>query len=367
MRSIWQRAAVGYLVFVLGAGAATEPLELAKFTGILSCQSSSCHGGGLGKDQCNTWASLDFHVRATAILLTPRSKAITGTLRSGAPITNARCTVCHAPLAGVQESRLTPAAHADEGVSCEACHGPASGWLLSHTRKDYTYRQRVASGMNDLRSLYQRANTCVACHEYLDADIAKAGHPPLVFELDSQTVSEPPHWKDSDPWIGLHSWLGGQAVAYREETWHLLQGAPGAPARWAALGWLLRETAAELKGLPQFTAGPGELTGDQLAAAEKSADQLARSATTYPWTTGAASDLLHRLATTADLRGADQAQVLAQALDRLVVELNHQGVMIPGGGAKLDAIFADVRRPEDFDAARFRLDLEQFSKLLSHS
>jgi hypothetical protein len=59
--------------------------------------------------------------------------------------------------------------------------------------------------------------------------------------------------------------------------------------------------------------------------------------------------------------------VLAQALDRLLVALNHQGVTIPNAGAKLDAIFADVRRPEDFDAARFRRDLEDFSRLLGKS
>ena len=383
MRSFWQRAAAGCLVFAgfavfpLRAAAASgqfEPIELAKFTGILSCQSSSCHGGGMEKDQCTTWASLDFHARAQAILLTPRAQAITGSLKSTAPMANVRCTVCHAPEAGVPASRLVPKGHADEGVSCEACHGPASEWLRSHTRTDYTYAQRIASGMNDLRSLYQRANTCVACHEYLDADLTKAGHPPLVFELDSQTVSEPPHWKDTDPWIGLHSWLTGQAVAYREQTWHILKypmGEPGAAARWEALGWLLRETGAELKGLPSSPESVGDMTGtmtaNQLAAAEKCGDRLARSAATYPWTPRAARDLLHHLAATKDLRSVEQAEVLAQALDRLLVALNHQGVTIPNAGAKLDAIFADVRRPEDFDAARFRRDLEDFSRLLGKS
>jgi hypothetical protein len=30
----------------------------------------------------------------------------------------------------------------------------------------------------------------------------KAGHPELVFELDSQSVNEPKHWRDDDQWVG---------------------------------------------------------------------------------------------------------------------------------------------------------------------
>ncbi len=368
MRLTWQRAAAGFLVFGFGALAAPPPLELAKFTGVASCQSSSCHGGGLGWDQCTTWATLDFHVRAFAILLTPRSRAITAALHSGEPALNARCTVCHSPFANLPASSLIPAAHADEGVSCESCHGPASPWLRSHTRKDYTYGQRVASGMNDLRSLYGRANTCVACHEYLSPDIARAGHPEIIFELDSQTVSEPPHWHDSDPWIGLHSWLAGQAVAFREETWHILQD-PGAPSRWEALGWLLEQASAELKGLPAFTVPREGVTAGELARLEKASDSLARTAADFPWTTAAAEHLLQRLASSGpalrQLDGPDpqahRAEVLAQGLDRLMVELNHQGISIPGSGPKLDALFADLRIPVNFNAARFCRDLDQLS------
>jgi hypothetical protein len=375
VRFTWQRAAAGFLMFGLGSGldapralAAPPPVELAKFTGVSSCQSSLCHGGGVDWDQCNTWATVDFHVRAFAILLTPRSRAITDSLHSGAPTANDRCTVCHSPFAAVPASRLMPAAHADEGVSCESCHGPASGWLRSHTRKDYTYADRIASGMSELRSSYGRANTCVACHEYLSPDIAKAGHPELIFELDSQTVSEPPHWHDGDSWIGLHSWLAGQAVAFREETWHILRE-PGASSRWEALGWLLERATDGLKGLPDFTFPKGAVTPGELADLEKGSDRLARSASDFAWTTAAAERLLKRLASSgAGIRQVDgmdrqshRAEVLAQGLDRLLVELNHQGVSIPGATQKLDLLFADVRLPDSFDAAKFCRDLDQFS------
>ncbi len=72
---------------------------------------------------------------------------------------------------------------------------------------------RVTAGMRDLRSFYVRANTCVACHQTLDSDIIKAGHPELTFELDGQSVPEPKHWRDDDPSSALRAWLVGQAVA----------------------------------------------------------------------------------------------------------------------------------------------------------
>ena len=53
---------------------------------------------------------------------------------------------------------------------------------------------RTAAGMRDLQNLYVRANICVACHQNVDADILKAGHPELIFELDGKSVAEPKHW-----------------------------------------------------------------------------------------------------------------------------------------------------------------------------
>jgi hypothetical protein len=368
VRFSWQRAVAGF-VFCVTACAVAAPVELAKFTGLASCQSSLCHGGGVGKDQCAIWSTVDFHVRAYAILVTPRSRGITDALHGMTPALNDRCTVCHSPFQPLPNDRVTAAARTDEGVSCEACHGPASNWLRSHTRMDYTYAQRVASGMSDLRGAYGRANTCVACHEYLDPALAKAGHPELIFELDSQTVSEPPHWKDTDPWIGLHAWLAGQAVAFREDTWHVLKGAPGSASRWEALGWVLEQAAGGLHGLPGFAMPQGTIKAGQLADLEAGSDQLARSAASFAWTTGDAQHLLQRLASTgAGLRQLDdadrqihRAEVLVQAMDRLVVELNNHGVTMPGAAQGLDTLFADVRVPEAFSAEKFTRDLDQFS------
>ena len=156
---------------------AKEPRQVQEtagiFVGSLGCKSSSCHGGaGPKRSQYFTWSEKDYHTKAYAILLNARSDRLAESLKITAPAggppaaaTSARCTVCHAPFQSVAQHRLASTAHPDEGVSCESCHGAASGWLRGHTRKDWTYNTRVGAGMRDLRSLYVRANACVACCE----------------------------------------------------------------------------------------------------------------------------------------------------------------------------------------------------------
>ena len=99
-------------------------------------------------------------------------------------------------MQAVAPARLTSSIDPHESVSCEACHGAAEPWLRGHTRPDWSYATRVGAGMRDLRNFYVRANTCVACHQNLDGDIANAGHPELLFELNQQSIDEPKHWRD---------------------------------------------------------------------------------------------------------------------------------------------------------------------------
>src|SRR6185436_5698664 len=103
-----------------------------------------------------------------------------------------------------------------EGVSCESCHNASEPWLLTHTRIDVTYEQKVSAGLRDLKNLYVRANTCVACHQNIEPDLRAAGHPELAFELDGQCVSMPRHWAETNRLRGAQAWWIGQAVALRE-------------------------------------------------------------------------------------------------------------------------------------------------------
>jgi hypothetical protein len=224
-------------------GAATE-VPNAQYEGATTCQSSLCHGGSSpdrGQFVNWIWSQQDFHSRSYMTLVQSRSAQMAQALGIKNPETDSRCVACHAPLALVAPERMASTAHVEEGVSCESCHAPSGTWLRSHTRTDYTYPERLAAGMADLKSIYGRANSCVACHQNIDAALVGAGHPLLFFELNRQTAEEPAHWEDQEAWSGPRAWLVGQCVAFREVSWKLSQGSqdPNTQAQWESLFWLL--------------------------------------------------------------------------------------------------------------------------------
>ena len=88
----------------------------------------------------------------------------------------------------------------EDGVSCEACHGAAKIWLENHVGREY--KDLLKEGMYDTVDLVKRAEKCVSCHvgdegerRNVDHELIAAGHPDLVFELDTFTSILPPHWR----------------------------------------------------------------------------------------------------------------------------------------------------------------------------
>jgi hypothetical protein len=356
------RARCFYIVVLFAAAvSAKEPKQTreegAQFVGAIGCRSSSCHGGaGEKRSQYITWSQKDFHTKAFAILANARSARIAETVGGGEATANTRCTVCHSPFQSVSQSRLASTAHPDEGVSCETCHGAASPWLRGHTRPDWTYATRVSAGMHDLKSLYVRANTCVACHQNIDNDLLKAGHPSLVFELDSQSFNEPKHWRDDDPMIGPRSWLTGQAVALRETCWHARTNAdPSTDAQETsvALAWLLAKVTAADSSLPKIS----EPSSSDLEPLQKQADALARRAANWNPSTDSMMSILRTLAEGDSKLMFYRAQRLALALDRLAAALKIDN-------QELNSLRQDVRTQSDFDAARFTEHLRAFRSKL---
>jgi len=348
---------IASLAIAVASVSAKEPAQTleagAEFVGAVGCRSSSCHGGaGEKRSQYITWSQKDFHTRAYAILLDARSARIGEAVGVSQPQSSARCTVCHSPFQSVAQTRLTSTARPDEGVSCESCHGAAQPWLRGHTRTDWTYATRVAAGMRDLRNLYVRANSCVACHQNVDADILKAGHPELVFEFDSQSVNEPKHWRDEDPASGPRSWLTGQAIALREITWALIKSPPDERSQLLdqenALVWLLDKTGFG-NDLSKFSAFPG---------IQQSANEIAERAAKWSPTsdslmailqTLAASDSEFRSSNTSRQNVFYRALRLTLALERLAIALN----LSPKIEKELSALRSDVQRHYDFDVAAF--------------
>ena len=370
-----------YFLASAPTGPATEvedaPIKGGQLVGAVGCKSSSCHGGaGEKHSQYLTWSQQDFHTRSYAILTTARSARIAETLGLPAARESSRCTVCHSPFRSVAPARLATTAYPDEGVSCESCHGAAESWLRGHTRKDWNYAMRVTAGMRDLKSFYVRANTCVACHQNIDADILKAGHPELTFELDGQSIAEPKHWRDDDPSSGVRAWLVGQAVALREMSWSLSKNERPETdeiARWKGLGWLLAKATAQQANLPVIELPSATTSRVSFSNAQEQADLLAHQAAESRLSDDLAQELLHMLAatdsefvvskeTSPDLLFR-RAQRLVLALDRLSNAVTHQ----ESAGAKnpaLTKLFEDIRSRADFQVPRFAEHLRNFRSVI---
>jgi hypothetical protein len=380
---VFSRAACVCFLIAFGADnlAAKDPWQIREragsFVGSIGCKSSSCHGGaGPKRSQYITWSQKDYHTKAYAVLLNARSTRIAEGLGLSDASTNARCTVCHSPFQSVEPTRLSPTAHPDEGVSCETCHGAAGGWLRGHTRSDWTYNTRVAAGMRDLRNVYLRANACVACHQNLTPDLLHAGHPDIFFELDSQSVSEPKHWADPEPWCGLRQWLTGQAVALREMSWARANDTKPdewSDARWNGLAWLCATVTSSANVVSSVTSPPDSPNRSDFSNSQTQADALARRAAVFNWNDSSARSLLNALASIdGEFAGSKVAPpVLGQRAKRLVLALDRlTNAIAQNRGAplkvddQLNLLFQDVRTLDAFDANSFAIHLKAFHTAL---
>ncbi len=370
MKRLLPRPAHALLLALLSAASLPAAEAPARFTGSPSCATSMCHGGaGELRHQTTIWQKQDIHSRTYNTLVNARSAQIAAALNIPDATTSSRCTTCHAPFHDVPKSAfLAEITKPTEGVSCESCHGPAEKWIRSHTRPDFSHRDRVLAGLRDLKHLYVRANSCVACHQTVEPALLSAGHPELIFELDGQAVSQPKHWREKGDWHGPKAWLVGQAVALREMSAQInRERTPGErlTAPWAASLWLLQK----LDGLD--SALPALKSAANATQAHPAADTLARRVAEMEWSHDLTRQALQRLAKThtefADakisrLQQARRAERLVLALDRLTAPLDKAAL------AKLEPdlkeLFALAQSLPDFAPDKFAKALEALSRKL---
>jgi hypothetical protein len=134
------------------------------------------------------------------------------------------CLGCHATPApaGARGGRF----QLSDGVSCEGCHGPASGWLSSHYAVGASHAANVARGMIPLEDPKARASQCLDCHfgsadqgQFVNHRIMAAGHPRISFELDLFSTLQQHHNQDGDyaqrkgRTNSVQMWAVGQAMA----------------------------------------------------------------------------------------------------------------------------------------------------------
>jgi hypothetical protein len=336
-----------------GAFAAPPPEAPGKYSGATSCGGANCHASPEPKatppymQENTTWSAMneatsipyDRHSYAYNRLYNDeKSKTIMEAL-NGLEGTKAeageseRCLSCHGvsthdyagfkggiPV-GIRKDLQGGKFAAEDGVSCDGCHGPAEKWAQPHATKGWVAEQFKKLGAEklytDVGIYYSKdavlwANQCVRCHLAIDTNLIDAGHPDLVpFELFNQSQAMPPHWRDystqpaakelpaSGPYHGVRMWQTGQAGALasaaqqvalrargvkpnKADPRHVAEAVDRAYGHWVALNHALKtaapDKAAALQKLAEAlkTAAAGEKP--DMAKLAAAADEVAKAA-----------------------------------------------------------------------------------------
>ena len=241
----WSAVAAGFFCLALAAAAITisaftapAPVEAANdltsgtHLGVASCGGTTCHGRQeadgeiVRQDEILRWQEESTpggaHSRAFRVLREPRSIAIAKRLGIGNAASASQCLGCHSTPA----ARKGPRFQANDGVACEACHGPASGWLSAHYAVGANHSRNVSLGLTPLSNPKARASVCLDCHfgsakpgQFVDHEIMAAGHPRISFELDLFSSLQQHHDEDADyvqrkgKTNSVQFWAVGQALA----------------------------------------------------------------------------------------------------------------------------------------------------------
>ena len=234
-----------------------------KYTGAGACSAVACHGAAAPKEggmatrhnENSTWNKDDHHSKSFSGkkgLVSKESAEIAKKMGIADATKEGRCLNCHA----VSELKFKEGATTrvpltkeqmgakfaiEDGVSCDACHGPASKYLDPHTAAGWTQKQRANGaqkvydewGLLDTKDLKFRANICISCHLKIDADMVAAGHPELPFELSFYSAASTEdafsgayagiHWRDKQPFYAAKAWAMGQVVSLRESAAQLAE------------------------------------------------------------------------------------------------------------------------------------------------
>ncbi|MHB1426334.1 MAG: multiheme c-type cytochrome [Gemmataceae bacterium] len=152
-----------------------------------------------------TWSEKDKHSQAYKVLTEQRSREMWTTLGWKGKVTDEpRCLNCHA--ANVSKELRSNDFDIHDGVSCDACHGPASRWIVPHADKKWrttSIADKQKLGLRNVRDPVELSRLCVSCHvgsiaenKVVTHEMYAAGHPPLPsIEIATFCKEMPPHWR----------------------------------------------------------------------------------------------------------------------------------------------------------------------------
>lgn len=387
------------------------------YLGAANCSNSGCHGStqplnatSVLQNEYYTWLNSDRHAQAYNVLFNDQSARIAKNmhLRKRAYEENV-CLDCHD--SNIPASLVEGQVDLEDGIQCETCHGPASGWRAEHTEEGWTHEQSVARGMIDLRRISARASLCTSCHvgstkKEVDHELIASGHPILAFELDNYTEQMPPHWTPGRDTHGVRAWAVGQVVKFRESLdnlahhargekwpefsdmscynchhelktsqWRQVRGWPDraglpawSPQHWAVLRLLIGRVSTQSRDeldpmIRQIARGVARMNDPAGVAANadkasRMVDGLVSRVDAMRWSDSDVRSMMSTIAgdrdfiLSSDVHAAEQYALALQSLNSAFTRRDPR--KLRGSLTKaIDALFDEVKNRDDYDPARF--------------
>ncbi len=145
--------------------------------------------------QADEWLLGDPHYSTTQDIHAETAEAVRiasnyGLSRAEMKLGNQICMSCHGTVVTGQE-----AGQVFDGVTCESCHGPSSGYEKPH-RKDRS--RGFELGMVELKNAATLAGNCSRCHHITDERLISSGHPTGDGYNVGTGIQSIQHWPDDE-------------------------------------------------------------------------------------------------------------------------------------------------------------------------
>ena len=154
--SIWAAVPTGQAQQATAAKDTTakETKATHLYVGVQKC--GMCHKSEARGNQLGHWKETK-HSEAYATLAGDAAKAIGKKTGIDDPQKDPKCLKCHVTAYGAAKELLDVKYSMDEGVTCEACHGPGSDYMKLGIMKDK--EKAIAAGL-----VIPTKDLCVKCH-----------------------------------------------------------------------------------------------------------------------------------------------------------------------------------------------------------
>ncbi len=161
-----------------GQGTSRRPI----YVGTRVC--GGCHSGSGMGNQYSLWLH-SRHSQAWAVLSRPEAREIVAFsgLRQE-PQEAAICLGCHAPAGLAEEWERDETFRLEDGVQCEACHGPGSEYMAEEVMRDREAAMKAGLRIPDARY-------CKKCHVEKGTHVAVLGSRPLDIEQGLKLIAHP--------------------------------------------------------------------------------------------------------------------------------------------------------------------------------